>query len=62
MHTVATAFTTSNRRFLPGQEVTEADCDSPEHFARLVELKHIVKGHKDEPAAEAVARDEGEAS
>lgn len=34
-------FPTATRRFHPGMEVTEADMDSPDHFARMRELGYI---------------------
>lgn len=59
MHKVKQPFTTANRRFRVGTEVTEADCDSPDHFARLIELGYIEKADaapvaEPEPPAAAV--------
>jgi len=52
MSTVKIAFATNMKRLHEGDHVTPADCNSPEHFDRLVELGYI---GADEPTPAAPA-------
>ncbi|MFL7901573.1 hypothetical protein ACJ41P_10600 [Azospirillum argentinense] len=57
-HTVAKPFTTLTRRFVPGQEITEAEIDGALSLADLVKLGCIAapakptKAAKEAPSAE----------
>lgn len=51
MHTVKRAFTTVSKRLQPGDSIAVEDCNSVEHFERLVALGYIEKAASAAPAA-----------